>query len=417
MAGIAGHPPEETGWAAEAVSLLPDAIDWRRYTFRLSLGPVHASLVWRPSTEIRSALAKVRFRSLAVMGAREMANGQRPGLLSGMSVTTLWRAYSAPENQLTAEEAASTLFRFFRSKHVVDLRLIVLTILTLLSLYVIIIIIVLTVETAGIDTTVKLIGPAVGIAGLIISWAYKAASTRLGIIDLFGCEIVTLCRVGTIFDIGTRYIGTYKGRAGSNDDAPEKRAPGDNYTSQEDYFPIFDNNSSDLQLLEALVVTPITEFYTFMKATRDTQRLLASIPLPRVSDDVTEQAQTPWHAAVLNVVYMIFLGYEAGRNAIDQLVEFEPAAAENTIVILITELTCYGFLLGKLKGDLRYPRLHLRLKTYKTITPRLYREIDSRGENDDYWRPALELLPQLRARYEAALGETMDQALARLGPE
>jgi hypothetical protein len=355
-----------------------------------------------------------------------MESGQRPGLLSGISLRTLWRAYSAPESQLTEEEAASTLFRFFRSRHVVDLRLIVVTILGLLGFYIIILIVgfvELSMHGQKIepDLAIKLIGPAVAIVGLIISWAYKAASTRLGIIDLFGCEIATICRVGTIFDIGTHYVRAYEGQAGVKDDSAENRGSSDKYTSQEDYFPIFDNNSSDLQLLEALIVCRITEFYTFMKATRDTQRRLATIPAPKemhLPQGAAAGAQTPWHTATLDVVYMIFLGYEAGRKAIHHLVEFEPAAAENTIVIMITELTCYGLLLGKLKGDPRYPRLHLREETYKAITPMLYRKINSHhGESDDYWRPARELLPQLRDRYEGALGETMDEALARLLPE
>ena len=354
-----------------------------------------------------------------------MEKEQRPGLLSGMSLRTLWRAYDAPESQLTEEEAASTLFRFFRSKHVVDLRLIVVTILGLLGFYLIVLIFGLVElsrhgEEIKPDLAVTLIGPAVGIAGLIISWAYTAASTRLGIIDLFGCEIGTLCRVGTIFDIGTFYVRAYEGTAAATDDGAEKRGSLEKYTSQEDYFPIFDNNSSDLQLLEALVVCHITEFYTFMKAARDTQRRLATIPLPKavhLPQGAAAGAQTPWHAAILDVVYMIFLGYEAGRKAIHHLIEFEPAAAENTIVIMITELTCYGLLLGKLKDDPRYPRLQLRQDNYKKITPKLHRKIASHGENEDYWRPARELLPQLRHRYEGALGETMDQALARLPPE
>jgi hypothetical protein len=353
-----------------------------------------------------------------------MENEQKPGLLAGLSLRTLRRAYSEPASQLTEEEAASTLFRFFRSRHVVDLRLIVVTILGLLAVYLIIIAIGALVqyydhpEDSHAELLVRLIGPAVGIAGLIVSWAYKSASTRLGIIDLFGCEIGTLCRVGTIFDIGTRYVSAYDGPAGVKDDGAKKRDAPEKYTSQEDYFPIFDQNSKDLQLLEALVVCHITAFYTFMKATRDTQRQLATLPSPNemhLPEGADPGAQTPWHATLLDVVYMIFLGYEAGRQAIDQLIEFEPAAAENTIVILITELTCYGLLLRKLKDDrLRYPRLKLRQEQYRDLTPRLYREIEAHRENE-YWRPACELLPQLKERYEAALGETMDQALKNLG--
>src|ERR1700693_6256018 len=110
-----------------------------------------------------------------VMGALQMENGPRPGLLSGMSLETLWRAYSAPESQLTEEEAASTLFRFFRSKHVVDLRLIVVSILGLLGFYIVILIVALVElsthsQEIKPDFVVTLIGPAVGIAGLIIRW-------------------------------------------------------------------------------------------------------------------------------------------------------------------------------------------------------------------------------------------------------
>jgi hypothetical protein len=334
----------------------------------------------------------------------------------------LRRAYSAPESQLTEKEAASTLFRFFRSKHVIDLRLIVFTVVVLLVFYLITIFIgfigsFIFYQTFPAQLLVTLTGPAVGIAGLIIGWAYKAASIRLGIIDLFGCEIGTLCRVGTVLDVGTRYVCAYERGADAKDDLGEKRAPFDKYTSQENYFPIFEHNSNDLQLLEALVVRHITEFYTFMKAARDTQRRLATIASPKemhLPEGAAAEAETRWHATMLDVVYMIFLGYEAGRKAINHLIEFEPAAAENTIVILITELTCYGLLLRNLKNDLlRYPRLKLRQENYRKITAKLYRKIDSHRD-EEYWFPARELLPQLSDRYESALGETMDQALATL---
>jgi hypothetical protein len=330
----------------------------------------------------------------------------------------LQRAYSAPESQLTEREAASTLFRFFRSKHVIDLRLIVFTIVVLLASYLTLVFIgfigtSIIYETFPAQLAVTLTGPAVGIAGLIIGWAYKAASIRLGIIDLFGCEVGTLCRVGTVLDVGTRYVNAYERGAEAKGDEAEPD-PFDKYTSQENYFPIFEHNSKDLQFLEALVVCPITEFYTFMKAARDTQRRLATIPPPKDMHLLQGAAavQTPWHATMLDVVYMIFLGYEAGRRAINYLIEFEPAAAENTIVILITELTCYGLLLSNLKDDrLRYPRLKLRQENYRRITAKLYRDINSHRD-EDYWRPAQELMRQLTERYESALGEPIDQFLA-----
>src|SRR5690349_11774457 len=44
----------------------------------------------------------------------------------------------------------------------------------------------------------KAIGAILLIGGTILAWLYQTGSKRLGIVDLFGCEIATVCRVGTI---------------------------------------------------------------------------------------------------------------------------------------------------------------------------------------------------------------------------
>lgn len=44
---------------------------------------------------------------------------------------------------------------------------------------------------------VGVFGPTLAIFGVILSWAYQKGSNRLGIVDLFACEIDTLCRVVT----------------------------------------------------------------------------------------------------------------------------------------------------------------------------------------------------------------------------
>ena len=43
-------------------------------------------------------------------------------------------------------------------------------------------------------------GPVLVVFGGVISWAYKAGSSRLGVVDLFGCEISTLCRVTKVIE-------------------------------------------------------------------------------------------------------------------------------------------------------------------------------------------------------------------------
>jgi hypothetical protein len=66
----------------------------------------------------------------------EMPTKRRHGLVSGLSFSSLGRALWTPDAELTPEESASTLFRFFRSKHVLDLKLIVaLTLLSLIILF------------------------------------------------------------------------------------------------------------------------------------------------------------------------------------------------------------------------------------------------------------------------------------------
>jgi hypothetical protein len=45
-------------------------------------------------------------------------------------------------------------------------------------------------------------GPAVPIYGAIFAWAYLAAAARLGIVDLFVCEISTLCAFGEDLVVG-----------------------------------------------------------------------------------------------------------------------------------------------------------------------------------------------------------------------
>ena len=56
----------------------------------------------------------------------------RPSAIYGVSFRTIWRAaVLGPGAELTAAEASSTIYRFFRSKHVVDLKVIAMFAMTL----------------------------------------------------------------------------------------------------------------------------------------------------------------------------------------------------------------------------------------------------------------------------------------------
>jgi hypothetical protein len=128
-----------------------------------------------------------------------------------------------------------------------------------------------------------------------------------------------------------------------------------------------------------------------------------------------EAEQDPWHAALCGVIFMLFLAYESGREAINDLVEFEPAAAERKIVILLTELQVYSLLLKRFKDrDVRQVRLELRERDYKLAVPKFYRDVMVHGEGDHDWLPARRTGPEPAKRYKDAFGEKMDDAVARI---
>jgi hypothetical protein len=85
------------------------------------------------------------------------------------------------------------------------------------------------------------------------------------------------------------------------------------------------------------------------------------------------------HEALKNVVYMMFLTLESARKSIRDLIEFNPNQVENIINVLINELTAYQFLMIQFGAqseaagqDFRYPRLCLRLQSYREIIGDVY---------------------------------------------
>lgn len=393
--------------------------------------------------------------------------GQRQSALSsGLSYRALLRAVGFVRTEdLSRTESASTLFRFFRSKHVRDLKLICAAALSVLVIHLVLVFLFGVVNwgtpsgektilllnqsvsqlaqpplrgrdaaAAFFSFVIQYIGPAVPIYGIIMGWAYQSASKRLGIIDLFACEISTLCRVGTMFDISKHYI--------SNCDAPPSVATpqwagSGRFVSEEKYFPVFDNNSRDLQLLEAAVVENITQFYTYMKAFRDVRRKLDIGP-PQgepgaaggnaqtrqdASSMDTRDARTEYQRGVIaSIIYLLYVAYESARQAVNDLVEFQPDAAERAMVIFLTELPCYAFLLRyyeKEKDDVRYKRLKLREATYRKEVPKLYIHVKDAaiGKNKEEWLPAHEMIPELATRYKETFGEDMGAAVGRVSKE
>jgi hypothetical protein len=262
--------------------------------------------------------------------------------------------------------------------------------------------------TAAGGVFLKLFAPTFAVFGAVLTWAYQVGSARLGVVDLFACEIDTLCRVITVVDMVSNQTQKY------NFD-PQKETPGSQdkpaaparFNSQEEYFPILAGNSRDLQSLEANVVVNITAFYTFMKAVRDTLRQLAAA-----------ESAMQWQESMRNVLYMLYLALESGRNAMNDLVEFEPTHTERTMVILLSELDAYYFLRDRFRdpNEMHNERLILRGPTYLALIPRLNKVLDCNAREhldkaqrgamrsptyeESQWLAALQLRKPLNIRFQ-----------------
>lgn len=202
----------------------------------------------------------------------------------------------------------------------------------------------------------------VAIALTALARIYQMGSVRLGIVDLFSWEIITICRVVAVVDFAHTLVAMY------NDPPPEAKK----FTSEENYSPIFDGNAKDLENLEARVAERVTEFYTYLKTMRDYLRGLADIDHPNDTPDA-------WQMSVKNTTYMLFLMLESAREAIDNLVEYEPERALYRAEILLSEIVAYGFLWDKYSGDIArrpehdalFQRLNLRKGKYQPQVDRL----------------------------------------------
>jgi hypothetical protein len=324
--------------------------------------------------------------------------------------------------------SSKTVDRLAYSMHVDDLRFIVnATMIATIIIIVLIGLIALMIPHEKESTASKLYDILVpfqisavllGLGG-IIAWCYQTGSARLGIVDLFACEITTLCPICTINGLADTCISA------AFELAPFKlREQFSHFESSEDYTPVFDANAKELQSLNVKVVINITAFYTYWKATRDAFRKLAKTQV-KAGVDPSGTDNEGWHQAMRNVLYMQFLACESARKAVRDLIEFQPNRAENTITILISELPLYGFLSKYFpEGDVRRERLQLRRSRYQFIVPQVYYETLnnyakckagtdelSRLARDDLdelrrdWDKAFKMLDELKSRYVKALGE------------
>ncbi len=208
-------------------------------------------------------------------------------ILSSLSPRTIVR-------QLREGEESSTFERLGRSRHVADLRLIFsVTLFIMIAASILALLFCFEHEVMSNWKSIKtsrsgwiwpqLVFSAIGDSGAfigavgavgcgVLTWTYQTGSARLGVVDLFACEIATLCRVAAVVDMVPRYTRLFRtGPQIAQAPGIDGEMPTDlrHFTSQESYFPVFDSSVKDLQQLEADVVENVTAFYTYMKVMRE----------------------------------------------------------------------------------------------------------------------------------------------------
>jgi hypothetical protein len=312
------------------------------------------------------------------------------------------RRPTSPLQQLCNRQESATIVRLGRSRHVADLRMIFWTTVIMMAIAIAVVAVISFLEAPQIwdaDTVVKAIGSASPFVAAVVAtgfgvltWTYQSGSARLGAVDLFACEITTLCRVAIVVEMVQRYVDLFQSGLPSDAHSAKDGRVSTSFTSHESYFPVFDSTVKDLQSLEADVVQHVTAFYTYMKVMRDTLRKLAALaPAGAGVDD-------EWHRTISSVIYMQFLALESARHAIRDLVEYEPTQAEDMITILLSELVAYDFLRNRFQDALRQGQLRAREPEYRSTFQALRHDV-TRAKAPQ-WARAQSLFIELKMRYQ-----------------
>jgi hypothetical protein len=107
-------------------------------------------------------------------------------------------------------------------------------------------------------------GGITAVLGLVLSWIYQTGSKRLGVVDLFACEISAICRISLAVDFARNCVTEAEEELGSpvkqsadvvakpplaSVSAVSTASRPYKFTSQEHYTPVYDGNLADLQPL------------------------------------------------------------------------------------------------------------------------------------------------------------------------
>jgi hypothetical protein len=151
--------------------------------------------------------------------------------------------------------SAETFDRLTHSVHVEDLRWIVNIAAAGVTVAIIVIFVIAVVELfAGSkphDVLVlagTVLGAVFAVFGGIIAWCYQTGSGRLGIVDLFACEITTLCRICTINGLADTCIAAFMAETMSDGDKMREQ-----FSHFESWKPTHPSSTPTLRNFKVLV--------------------------------------------------------------------------------------------------------------------------------------------------------------------
>lgn len=200
---------------------------------------------------------------------------------------------------------------------------------------------------------------------------YDTAIKRLSTADLFISEMLSFMVMASGNIIG-EFVRLYD-KIGAGQTAKPPTLVGSSAQGQalpsgfadaagkENYFAIFDKNSSDLGALDPAVVNDITAFYTFLKAARDATGAMLLWDKPHYDPDMKKEDIT-------SIIYHCFLMTLHGKLALDRLIASENNRSIVDDIFAGVQLQCFSFLDYVLpKDDFRRPRIGQRRDTFRSL--------------------------------------------------
>jgi hypothetical protein len=244
-------------------------------------------------------------------------------------------------------EWKTDLVRFLRSPHCRDLLLIAVAAPTL----------VVAIVVLGNSLSGEVIAAFVAVAAAAMAWAFQSANLRFGAADIFASEILTLCRISAVVGYVQNLADAYEA----------KRQTLQPTQSTQDYVVIFHNNSKDLEILDGNVVSWVTEFYVYFKAMIDSA---SRLPRHDAEKPLSEEDAGLYRDVLFNVIYMAFLMFESGRQALTRLIDDRNTRQEAALTALVSEIQAYSFLYREFSTrpkDIRKQRIDGRLPQYEAL--------------------------------------------------